>query len=72
MNSTSTLVVREREAANLLGVSVAALQRWRHERRGPPFIRLGRCIGYQVSDLESYIGANRVETKQSEEVANGK
>ena len=54
------LVVREAVAARLLGVSVAALRRWRRERRGPPFVRLERCVGYRRDDLEAFIAANRV------------
>ena len=51
-------VVREHEAARLLGVSAAALRRWRRERRGPAFVRIERCIGYRVTDLEQFLAAN--------------
>jgi hypothetical protein len=54
------LVVREVVAARLLGVSVAALRRWRRERRGPPFVRLERCVGYPVADLEAFVATNTV------------
>lgn len=60
MNSNTPLVVREQAAARLLGVSVAALRRWRRERRGPPFVRLERCIGYPVADLEAFVTTNTV------------
>jgi hypothetical protein len=60
MQSQSPLVVRESIAAQLLGVSVAALRRWRREKRGPAFVRLERCVGYRMADLETFIGANRV------------
>jgi hypothetical protein len=57
------LVVREPIAAQLLGVSVAALRRWRREKRGPAFVRLERCIGYRMADLEAFIKANMVTHK---------
>jgi hypothetical protein len=60
MQSNNPLVVRERVAAQLLGVSVAALRRWRQEKRGPAFVRLERCVGYRMADLEAFISANRV------------
>jgi len=60
LNSETPLVVREREAGRLLGVSVAALRRWRHERRGPPFVRIERCVGYRVADLEAFVAMNTV------------
>jgi hypothetical protein len=61
MNSETHLVVREREAGRLLGVSVAALRRWRREHRGPAYVRLERCIGYRVDDLHTFVAANRTD-----------
>jgi hypothetical protein len=61
MNSaTPPIVVREGDAARLLGVSIAALRRWRRERRGPAFVRLERCVGYSVADLEAFVADNTV------------
>ena len=56
-------VVREPAAAKTLGVSKAALRRWRREGRGPSFIRLQRAIGYRVSDLEKFLLENTVEAR---------
>ena len=55
-----TLIIRERPAAEALGVSVAALRRWRREGRGPAFVRIERCIGYRLTDLESFLAARVV------------
>lgn len=52
-------VVREWEAAKLMGVSAAALRRWRREGRGPKYIRMERCVGYLAADLESYLRNQR-------------
>lgn len=67
MNAKTPLVVREREAGQLLGVSVAALRRWRREGRGPAFVRLERCIGYRIDDLETFVNANRVTQSRTQE-----
>lgn len=58
MNSEARLIVREVEASQMLGISVAALRRWRREGRGPSFVRLERCIGYRLTDLQSFITEN--------------
>jgi hypothetical protein len=58
MESQTMGVVREAEAARILAVSVAALRRWRREGRGPTFVRMERCIGYRLSDLESFLDKN--------------
>lgn len=59
MKSEVPQVLREWEAAKVLGVSVAALRRWRAERLGPAFVRMERCIGYRVSDIEDFLGERR-------------
>jgi excisionase family DNA binding protein len=49
----------ETEAAARLGLKVATLRAWRHQGRGPVFVRLGRAIRYLASDLEEFLNANR-------------
>ncbi len=53
-----TPLLNEKEAAGRLGMTVAALRRWRLERRGPTFIRVGSRIRYREEDLESYVENN--------------
>lgn len=69
--SQQSIVVNEKQAAEFLAVSSAALRRWRAERRGPAFIRLERCIRYRLSDLDAYLdhcaagaGQAQQETRQ--------
>ena len=52
-----TQLINEREAATLLRLSVKCLQNWRVRGGGPPFIRLGRLIRYEVSALEAFVRA---------------
>ena len=49
----------EGEAAARLGLKVATLRAWRHQSRGPAFVRLGRTIRYLRSDIEEFLTANR-------------
>lgn len=57
-------VLREREAAQYLAVSVSMLQKFRTRGGGPAFIRLGRrSVGYDVVDLDQWIlGQKRTST----------
>lgn|SRR5262249_54470274 len=48
----------ETATAKLLGITCAALRRWRRERRGPNFCRIGRLIRYRLDDLEAFIDEN--------------
>ena len=51
----------ELEAAARLGLKVATLRAWRHQRRGPAFVRLGRAIRYLPSDIDEFLVLNRHE-----------
>jgi hypothetical protein len=55
----------EREAARRLGVTVAALRKWRLLGRGPTFYRIGRSVRYKASDLESLIAAGAVTPRRT-------
>ena len=49
----------EGDAAARLGLKVATLRAWRHQRRGPAFVRLGRAIRYLTTDIDEFLHANR-------------
>jgi excisionase family DNA binding protein len=42
------------EAADLLGLSASTLEKWRSERKGPAYFKIGGKIFYRVEDLEQY------------------
>lgn len=49
----------ETDAALRLGLKVATLRAWRHQKRGPVFVQLGRAIRYLQSDLDDFLRASR-------------
>lgn len=51
------MLLTETEAAEVLSISVRALQTWRVKGGGPTFIKIGRSVRYRQADLESFIGA---------------
>jgi predicted site-specific integrase-resolvase len=53
----------EIEAAGRLGLKVATLRAWRHQGKGPAFVRLGRAIRYLPTDIEEFLVANRHQPK---------
>ena len=61
-------LLTEEEVANHLHVSIASLRRWRLERRGPQFIKVGSLVRYRPEEIESWLaalptgGAGRAET----------
>lgn len=55
---TPPQLVNTRQAAQILGRSVATLKRWRAERVGPDWIQLHGRVSYDVSVLLEYIRKN--------------
>jgi hypothetical protein len=56
MNRTTVpQLLNEREAAKILAVSIAALRRWRREKRGPQFVRCERCVRYALDALSEFV-----------------
>ncbi len=52
-------LMKEREAAEILGVEVSTLRRWRWAGRGPVFCKIEFAVRYDPEDIATYIAANR-------------
>jgi excisionase family DNA binding protein len=50
-------LLTEQEVSRQLHVSLAALRRWRLERRGPQFIKVGSLVRYRPEELEQWLAA---------------
>jgi len=48
----------EKEAAEMLNISVKTLQAWRFKGNGPRYYKLGRCVRYKIEDLEDFLNNN--------------
>ena len=59
----------EKQVAQLLNCSVAALRRWRREGRGPVFVKIERCVRYRTGDVDEFLNKNAVAPKQSSDFA---
>jgi hypothetical protein len=46
-------------------VAVGTLRNWRWLKRGPPFVRLGRRVMYQVSDVIAWEKLNTVHDERA-------
>lgn len=53
--------VNEKQAAKFLGVAVQTLRNWRHIRRGPAYVKMGRSVRYQINDLVDYLTRKKID-----------
>jgi excisionase family DNA binding protein len=49
------MLLTEPEVADRLRVSLACLRRWRLERRGPRFVKVGSLVRYPAEELDRWI-----------------
>jgi hypothetical protein len=48
-------LLNEYQVAEMLGVSVATVRRWRLLKQGPSFLKLGSLCKYRVEDLSAFL-----------------
>jgi predicted DNA-binding transcriptional regulator AlpA len=60
-NLRSPAYLNEMEAAQYLGVSVKSLRRWRFDRRGPTYAKIGgKLIRYPLTNLDDWVSLQMV------------
>ncbi|MGH6846460.1 MAG: helix-turn-helix transcriptional regulator [Methylocella sp.] len=64
----SRRLVREHEIARLLDKSVPSVRRLRTVGGGPPFVKIGGSIRYDLAALDKFIAQNN-RTRRSKETA---
>ena len=56
-------IYTDKQAAEILGMSVQTLRNWRCERRGPKFCKFGRSVRYSAEALHEFIDQTEVKTQ---------
>ena len=50
-------LLNEIEVAKRLQVSVACVRRWRLERRGPRYLKIGSLVRYRPEDIQHWLAS---------------
>lgn len=53
-------LLNETAAAEVLQLRPKTLCRWRFERRGPDYVKIGGAVRYRTTDLAEFVARNRV------------
>jgi predicted DNA-binding transcriptional regulator AlpA len=56
-------ILNERQVQETYGFSIPYLRRTRRERRGPRYLKVGKLVRYRKADIEAYLAAHAVETR---------
>lgn len=60
-------LLTERELAERLRLKPETLRRWRHERRGPGWIRVEGAVRYSQDELARFIAMRRFPSERTDE-----
>ncbi len=55
------------EVAELTGLSTDTLAQWRSQRRGIPYLKIGRAVRYDPTDVQAYLEGCRVSVSAPRE-----
>ena len=47
------------ELAAFLGIPVETVITWRHRKKGPPFLRVGRHVRYDLAEVHEWLASRR-------------
>ena len=56
-NIAMASLLTETEVSQVLRVSLATLRKWRVDKRGPQYIKIGPLVRYQLEDLRQWLSS---------------
>lgn len=65
-NDSPSLLSAE-QVSDLTGLSVETLAQWRSQRRGIPYLKIGRLVRYDLTDVQAYLRGCRVSVSDPQE-----
>jgi hypothetical protein len=65
-------LLTEVAAAKQLTLSIRTLQAWRCRGEGPPFVRVGRAIRYELTAIRDWLKSNTVAPSSIRNPQNGR
>ncbi len=67
MQSPLTELLTPEQVARLTGLSIETLAQWRSQKRGIPYLKIGRAVRYHPTDVQRYLEGCRVSVSDPKE-----
>ncbi len=67
MQSPLTELLTPEQVARLTGLSPETLAQWRSQKRGIPYLKIGRAVRYDPADVQQYLAGCRVSVSDQNE-----
>jgi excisionase family DNA binding protein len=62
-----TDLLKPEEVANKTGLSLDTLAQWRSQKRGIPYLKIGRVVRYDLAEVQAYLERCRVSVSDPRE-----
>lgn len=59
--NTPQRLLNEHEVANSCSISVLTLRKWRSQKRGPQFVKIGALVRYRPEDVDAWIAEKKAQ-----------
>ncbi len=66
-SEASPALLTAEQVAYLTGLSTETLAQWRSQRRGIPYLKIGRAVRYDAADVHEYLRGCRVSVSGPQE-----
>jgi predicted DNA-binding transcriptional regulator AlpA len=63
-DSTQTQYLTEKEVSGICKLALPTLRNYRHQGKGPSYVKVGRAVRYLMSDIVKYMEQGRVNHGQ--------
>ena len=54
-------ILNEIEVSKLTGLALPTLRNWRHLRKGPAYLKLGKAVRYNLEDVLAFAAKKRID-----------
>ena len=52
--------INERELSSITGIALPTLRRWRHQRKGPSYIKINRMVRYDYDQALEFMAEHEI------------
>jgi predicted DNA-binding transcriptional regulator AlpA len=66
---TQQRLLNEHEVGESCSISVLTLRKWRSQKRGPQFVKIGVLVRYRPEDVDAWIVAQKSSGTQLQEMS---
>ena len=57
--------VKDKDVHQLFGLGLSTLRNYRHLGKGPPYVKVGRAVLYELNDVLAWLNAHKIQTSDS-------